>query len=101
MEKDHKLVCDGKYPICIECPSFLMFAYPLQDKLSSTAKNYALLLSPNDPTELEAENFSYNNKIETRDKTNHTRHKFLIITHKNNCCQVFSRSRNNQPLFVN
>ena len=40
------------------------------------------------------ENFSCNNK------TNYTRrHKF--ITHKNNCCQVFSISRNDQPLFVN
>ena len=43
---------------------------------------------------LKQENFSCN------DKTNYTtRHKF--ITHKNNCCQVFSRSRNDQPLFVN
>ena len=24
-----------------------------------------------------------------------------FITHKNNCCQVFSRSRNDQPMFVN
>ena len=33
-------------------------------------------------------------------KTNYTRrHEF--ITHKNNCCQVFSSSRNEQPLFVN
>ena len=40
------------------------------------------------------ENFSCNNK------TNCTRrHKF--ITHKNNCCQIFSRSCNDQPLFVN
>ena len=32
--------------------------------------------------------------------TNYTRrHKF--ITHKNDCCQVFSRSRNDQPIFVN
>ena len=32
--------------------------------------------------------------------TNYTRrHKF--ITHKNHCCQVFSRSRNDQPMFVN
>ena len=43
---------------------------------------------------LNRENFSCNNK------TNYTRrHKF--ITHKNNCCQVFSFSRNDQPLFVN
>ena len=43
---------------------------------------------------LKQENFSCNNK------TNYTRrHKF--ITHKNNCCQVFSRSRNDQPMFVN
>ena len=43
---------------------------------------------------LKQENFSCNNN------TNYTRrHKF--ITHKNNCCQVFSRSRNDQPMFVN
>ena len=43
---------------------------------------------------LKQENFSCNNE------TNYTRrHKF--ITYKNNCCQVFSRSCNNQPLFVN
>ena len=45
---------------------------------------------------LEQENFSCNYK------TNYTRRdKFLIITHKNNCCQVFSSSCNDQPLFVN
>ena len=43
---------------------------------------------------LKQENFSRNNN------TNYTRrHKF--ITHKNNCCQVFSRSRNDQPMLVN
>ena len=43
---------------------------------------------------LKQENFSRNNK------TNYTRrHKF--ITQKNNCCQVFSRSRNDQPMFAN
>ena len=43
---------------------------------------------------LKQENFSCNNK------TNYARrHKF--ITHKKNCCQVFSRSCNDQPLFVN
>ena len=43
---------------------------------------------------LKQENFSRNSN------TNYTRrHKF--ITHKNNCCQVFSRSRNDQPMFVN
>ena len=43
---------------------------------------------------LKQENFSCNNK------TNYARrHKF--ITHKNNCCQVFSRSCSDQPLFVN
>ena len=91
-EKDHKLVCVWKYPICIKCPPFLTFVlYPTKQvnyKVSSTAKNYALLLS------LKQENFSCNNK------TNYTRgHKF--ITHKDNCCQVFLRSRNDQPLFVN
>ena len=30
-----------------------------------------------------------------------TRHKFFIITHKNNCCQIFSRGSNNRALFVN
>ena len=25
MEKDHKLLCVGKYPICIKCPPFLTF----------------------------------------------------------------------------
>ena len=61
--------------------------------LSSITKSSALtLLSPHNPTE--AGNFSCNNK------TNYTRrHKF--ITHKNNCYQVFSRSRNDQPMFVN
>ena len=40
---------------------------------------------------LKHQNFSCNNK------TKYTRrHKF--ITHKNNCCQVFSRNRNDQPL---
>ena len=43
---------------------------------------------------LNQEHFSCNNK------TNYTRrHEF--ITHENNCCQVFSSSRNDQPLFVN
>ena len=42
---------------------------------------------------LKQENFSRNNN------TDYTRrHKFT--THKNNCCQVFSRSRNDQPMFV-
>ena len=40
------------------------------------------------------ENFSCNNK------TNYTRRQ-KFITHKNNRCQVFSSSRNDQPLFVN
>ena len=43
---------------------------------------------------LKQENFSCNKKTNYR-----RRQKF--ITHKNNCCQVFSRSRNDQPLFVN
>ena len=82
LEKDHKLVCVGKYPICTKCPPFLTFVlYPTKQvnyKVTSTAKNYALLLSLTNPTEVG---------------------KFL--PHKNNCCQVFSRSRNDQPLFVN
>ena len=43
---------------------------------------------------LKQENFSRNNN-----KNYTRRHKF--ITHKNNCCQVFSGSRNDQPMFVN
>ena len=43
---------------------------------------------------LKQENFPRNNNA------NYTRrHKF--IAHKNNRCQVFSRSRNDQPMFVN
>ena len=42
LEKDHKLVCVGKYPICIKCPPFLTFVlYPTKQvnyKVSSTAK---------------------------------------------------------------
>ena len=33
VEKDYKLVCIGKYSICIKCPPFLTFVYPLQNKL--------------------------------------------------------------------
>ena len=55
LEKDHKLVCVGKYPIYINCSPFLTFVlYPTKQvnyKVSSTAKNYTLLLSPNNPTE--------------------------------------------------
>ena len=32
--KDHKLVCVGKYPICIKSPLFLTFVYLLQNKLT-------------------------------------------------------------------
>ena len=40
------------------------------------------------------ENFCCNNE------TNYTRrHKFMA--HENNCCQVSSRSHNDQPMFVN
>ena len=42
---------------------------------------------------MKQENFSCNKK------TNDTRRHF--ITYKNNWCQVFSRSHNDQPLFVN
>ena len=55
VEKDHKLLCFGKYPICLKCPLFLTFVlYPTKQvncKVRSTAKNYALLLLPNNPTE--------------------------------------------------
>ena len=58
------------------------------------AKSPFLLLFLNLLIRLKQENLSRNNN------TNYTkRHKF--ITHKNNCCQVFSRSRNDQPMFVN
>ena len=51
------------------------------------------LLSPR-TIRLKQVNLSRNNN------TNYTRrHKFT--SHKNNCCQVFSRSRNDQPMFVN
>ena len=49
-----------------------------------------------------AEQSDWSKKISlaiTRQITQELRHKF--ITHKNNCCQVFSRSRNDLPLFVN
>ena len=54
LEKEHRLVCVGKYPICIKCPPFLTFVlYPTKQvnyKVSSIPKHYALLLSPNNPT---------------------------------------------------
>ena len=34
LEKDYKLVCARKYPICIKCPPFLTFLYPLQNNLN-------------------------------------------------------------------
>ena len=98
MGKDHKLVCVGKYPIWTECPPFLTFV------LYST-KQVKLIIKKAQQQKiihfcyrraigLKQENFSCNNK------TNYTRrHEFR--THKNNCWQVFSRSRNDQPLFVN
>ena len=58
------------------------------------AKSYALLLSNRRIIRLKQENLSCTNK------TNYTRrHKF--ITHKNNCGHVFSKSRYDQPMFVN
>jgi len=57
VEEDQKLVCVGKYPIFMKWRPFLTFVlYPIKQvnyKVSSTAKNYALLLSPNNPTEAE------------------------------------------------
>ena len=51
LEKDHKLVCVGKYPIYINCSPFLTFVlYPTKQvnyKVSSTTKNDTLLLSSN------------------------------------------------------
>ena len=56
LEKDHRLVCVGKYPICIKCPPFLTFVlHPTKQvnyKVSSTAKSYTLLLSPKNQTEV-------------------------------------------------
>ena len=53
MEKEHKFVCVGKYPIRTKCSPFLTFVlYPRKQvnyKASSTAKNYALLLLPKYP----------------------------------------------------
>ena len=58
------------------------------------AKSQFLSLFLNLLIRLKQENLSRNNN------TNYTRrHKF--ITHKINCCQVFSRSHNDQPIFVN
>ena len=55
LEKEHRLVCVGKHAICMKRPPFLTFVlYPTKQvnyKVSSTAKNYTLLLSPNNPTE--------------------------------------------------
>ena len=55
VEKDHKLVCVGKYSICLKCPPFVTFILyrtkQVNYKVSSAAKNYALLLSPSNPTE--------------------------------------------------
>ena len=71
----------------------LSFTEQVNYKVRSITKNYAFLVIV-EQSDWSLENFSCNNK------TNCTRrHKF--ITHKNNCCQIFSRSRNDQPLFVN
>ena len=71
---------------------FISYTKQVNYKVSSTAK--IMHFCYRRTIRLKQENFSCNNK------TNYTRrHKF--ITHKNNCCQVFSRSRNDQPLFVN
>ena len=70
-----------------------VFNVCLQNKLiiiSSIAKNFCY----RGTIRLKQEKLSCNNK------TKYTRrHKF--ITHKNNCCQVFSRSRNDKTKFVN
>ena len=88
MGKDQKLVCVGKYPVCIKCPPFLTFVYPLQNKLIIKYAQQRKIM-----------HFCYRRiirlKQEDKDKTNYTRrHKF--ITHENNCCQAPSRSRNDQ-----
>ena len=99
LEKDHKLVCVWKYLIRMKCPPFLTFVYPLQNKLiikykAQQRKIKLVHFCYRRTIQLKQENFS------CYSKTNYTRrHEF--ITQKNNCCQVFSRSRNDQPLFVN
>ena len=55
LEKDHKLVC-RKISNLYKVSSFnvcLSFTKQVNYKVSSIAKNYALLLSPNNPTEAE------------------------------------------------
>ena len=91
-----RTVCVGKCSICIRCPPFLTFVlYPTKQvnyKVSSTGK--IMHFCYRRTIRQKQENFSCNNK------TNFTRrHKF--ITHKNNLCQVVSRSCNDQPLLVN
>ena len=39
-------------------------------------------------------------QLKQENNTKYTRRQ-KFITHKNNCCQVFSRSRNDLPVFVN
>ena len=84
LEKDHGLVCVGKYPICIKCPPFLTFVlYPLQS------------------TFVIAEQSDWSRKISLPITRQITQEDINLLLQKNNCCQVFSRSRNDQPLFVN
>ena len=91
-----ELVCVGKYPICRKCPWFLTFVYPFQNKLIIKEAQWRKIMHfcYRRTIRLKQENFSCNKKTNCS-----RRHKF--ITHKNNCCQVFSRSCNDQPLFVN
>ena len=57
--KDHKLVCVGKYPICIKCPPFLTFVLrptkQVNYKVSSTAKKWYIFVID--------EQFDWNRKI--------------------------------------
>ena len=70
----------------------LSFTKQVNYKVSSIAKNLCTFVI--------AEQFDWSRKISlaiTRQFTQEDK----FITQKNNCCQVFSRSRNYQPLFVN
>ena len=77
------------------CPPFLTFCL-------SFTKQVNYKVSKKLCTFVIAEQSNWSRKIYlaiTRQITQEMRHEFS--SHKNNCCQVFSRSRNDQPLFVN
>ena len=77
------------------CPPFLTFCL-------SFTKQVNYKVSEKLCTFVIAEQSNWSRKISlaiTRQIEQEMRHEFT--SHKNNCCQVFSRSRNDQPLFVN